>query len=1012
MPWTEIAAAPYLSPDGLARSVRLSVRDAGAPAPPAVWASFDTLPETTPAGGAVALASGGTAAVEGAAVASVPGASGTGARFTGLARLALPSPISTPAYTISFWIRRDETAAPQVVKCIVSSSHPTEAHHVLTQGWGLTTYAEGAGGFTPAVYTVPADSAYHHVVLTVVGTTGRWFADGVDLGTFANAVNAQLRPVTHVGNNGQVTNPNAAGRLDEVRIYPRALTAAEVAVLYQYPPGGPAAVQARVVADAGFTHRVGQPDAHVLADHAPTIVECSLLGLAPDALTGRADADIRLDVLGSAGRLLYRGHVRAEGTQTPFGAGAPPVRLFSYDGVEGLTDVPYAAGPQQALSGTLSIAETAAELLAPVGHGLPVVVLLGWEHAGQRTDVARARSIRADVRRWGVAASGTPSYRDALRSLLVALNAQLVLHVTPATAPGGGGAVWLLVQRSLRTAALRDAAAGGPGAAAAAWVTGARGAWSTQDVSVAALGLTSANAVAVVIGPSTPKLWAGVTGVVSRHPSAQGAITDEEFHDVEAVTYRPLWWQGIKLATGASVPAQVLATVQDGVTVRGASLDFSTSIPDAVVQRTERSFPAGTGLSVRVRKWTRNLQRTGPKTSLRFAMVVARSEGYSPLYLQAGQTPDGLPSWTSYVSYISTDVETPNSTMTGFAECSVAAPALLRAAQVDVYIVAHQGAEQSAVAVSASVQTQRSSSEVLGVEAAWPVITAMGSGTAQAGGRGPLVDIVPVGDSTAVTRGTAALEVQTSGGGWASAASSWKARPAGPAGMGFSVARVVDVAEQSAPPLAGVGRRGAARLARRDSRGLGARVGRMARLGRRAASARVRRNRSCARNGARRGISAGIGERHSGGSQLVPLQPRGLSRAGGAADHPRRTYGRRVTSLFHCPPRPICSRAGSRRARMRGCTFGSWRSPLRQLRARRRSGRASSCPRRVAREQGRGPVEAFQGGPRQCDGVRDGVQNKAAQMQRKRRVWAAFLWSVQRVAGAGTIGWTGSMAGC
>lgn len=805
MIWTDIATASYRSPEGLVRSVRLAVRETtiasvtrtGDESPDGpIWASFDGLPASTAVGQPVALASGGAATVEGAALTSTPGASGTGARFAGAARLALPAPVTSADYAISFRIRRDEIAAPQTYKSIISAGGGGEAHHILLQGWALTTYADDRGGFSStSVYTVPNDGAFHHVVLSVAAGVGTWTVDGVQRATISNPPVLATRPITHIGGSGSPAVTYPAGALDEVRIYPRALTAAEIATLFQYPGGALPATLARVVADAGFSHRAGQPDAHVLADHAPTVVECSLLGPAAGVLSGRADADVRLDVLGSAGRLLYRGNVRVEDVRPAFGMGTPPLRLFAYDGVERLASIPYVAGPDTALAGTRTLAETAALLLAPLGHEIPVATLLGWEHSGQRTDVARARSIRADVGRWG-GSSKTPTYRDALRAFLVALDAQLVQHVAPATAPGGGGAVWLVVQRSVRTEALRL----GTSILTAAWVAPGG---AVMDVAASALGLATATATAVVSGPSVPRPWTPVRRVVSRHASAQGNLRDETLLEVVAGTNRPRWWNGVKQATGALQPAEIVQYAGEGE--RGVFLGFGVGSPDAILQQTDRSYPAGTVLDIRIKKRTGALRRTGDKTRLNFGVVRAVTPGQPDLYL------DGRPGsgayWSTTYAGVQEDVATPattppTATFSGPVECRLTALALPRGAQIEVLILGHEGAESSALAVSASVAPQSGAVEVLGIEAAWPAAAQSASGDTR--GADVLVDEVPVGDSTSTTRGTAALEVQASGGAWTPAGGSWRARPAGAAGLGFAAARVVDVAEQAAAALAGV----------------------------------------------------------------------------------------------------------------------------------------------------------------------------------------------------------------
>jgi hypothetical protein len=560
----------------------------------------------------------------------------------------------------------------------------------------------------------------------------------------------------------------------------------------------PVPVDARIVADRTFAHRVGQPEAHVLADHAATVVECSVLGLAPDALAGFADGDVRLDLqagTGTAGRLLYRGNVRVEDVRPRFGwtgtgpMGAPPAALFSYDGVERLASVPYD------LSGRMTLAATAAALLAPLSHEIPVVTLVGWEHAGQRTDTARAHALRAEAARWGALdADNGATYRDALRAFLVAMDAQLVQHATPASAPGGGGAVWLVVQRSVRTEALRVAAAGGTASPlTAAWVApdGA-----VSNVAVSALGLPTVAPTAVEVGTSSPRPWSPVSRVVSRHPLAQRDLRDEDLDEILPGTAAPRWWTGTKLATGVVIAPAIVSYPGEGDV--GAFLGTGSGVPDAVSQTTERSYAAGTALDIRITKRLEVVTTSANPTLLRFGVVKAVAAGFPDLYLQPPTSAAATRAWGTAFSYLADNVATPFGSTTGVAECKISTAALPRRAQIQLFVILDATKENSCLALSGSVSTSRGGVDVLGIEATWP-----GAEGIEKPGQTILSDDVAVGDSTAVSHGSTALEWEGPGG-WAFAVSSWTARPSGVSDLAMPTARALDAAEQVGAPLAGV----------------------------------------------------------------------------------------------------------------------------------------------------------------------------------------------------------------
>lgn len=144
-----------------------------------------------------------------------------------------PGHATTPDVTLSCWVKRSAAAVQYLV---FVGSAPNVARAALSwRNTGVVQFVtEGAATLTTA--TGPAsDGSWHHIVCTGsdgVAGSGRIYVDGALAASGGTPHLSYAGPVVSLG-----AYPNAtamlAGTLDEVAIWSRVLTAAEVAALYR-----------------------------------------------------------------------------------------------------------------------------------------------------------------------------------------------------------------------------------------------------------------------------------------------------------------------------------------------------------------------------------------------------------------------------------------------------------------------------------------------------------------------------------------------------------------------------------------------------------------------------------------------------------------------------------------------------------------------------------------------------------------------------------------------------------
>jgi len=135
-------------------------------------------------------------------------------------------------FTMSFWARRNAIPQTYAVPLALGANNTTnfvaafnEAGDII-YGNPLVSYATWAAGWK-------ADSAFHHVVIVANSTTtATLYFDGANKGTL-NAASTDIWTTPKIGirSDGSSATP-FSGAIDEVRIYNRALSPAEVTSLY------------------------------------------------------------------------------------------------------------------------------------------------------------------------------------------------------------------------------------------------------------------------------------------------------------------------------------------------------------------------------------------------------------------------------------------------------------------------------------------------------------------------------------------------------------------------------------------------------------------------------------------------------------------------------------------------------------------------------------------------------------------------------------------------------------
>lgn len=114
---------------------------------------------------------------------------------------------------------------------------PTNAFYaIVTANAGYVAVGRSGGGSSPT-WKLPSTNTWHHIAITYDGTTNvSLYSDGTYQGKASRRYGTWLTGSFFIGRYVAGFPPTFKGAIDDVRIYDRALSSAEVASLYNYKP--------------------------------------------------------------------------------------------------------------------------------------------------------------------------------------------------------------------------------------------------------------------------------------------------------------------------------------------------------------------------------------------------------------------------------------------------------------------------------------------------------------------------------------------------------------------------------------------------------------------------------------------------------------------------------------------------------------------------------------------------------------------------------------------------------
>jgi hypothetical protein len=132
------------------------------------------------------------------------------------------------AITVAVWIYSDNFLQHTF---LIAKNPINTQWALLIQGRGLLTW-RGAGDQTNVMCDVPTNGSWHHIVARQEGTAGSLYVDGILRASGAVPAIGNVAGSINIGRFDSGDHWYFTGRMDEVRIYNRALSHAEIVELF------------------------------------------------------------------------------------------------------------------------------------------------------------------------------------------------------------------------------------------------------------------------------------------------------------------------------------------------------------------------------------------------------------------------------------------------------------------------------------------------------------------------------------------------------------------------------------------------------------------------------------------------------------------------------------------------------------------------------------------------------------------------------------------------------------
>ena len=138
--------------------------------------------------------------------------------------------------SISLWVSNNSTARKSIFYLEYNNSNALLAleNNSYADSTALSVLYNNAAIITPAGSTLPTDGSWHHIVVTASATTEvKLYKNGSQIGSTASiTVNTNALTEAHIGVRHYNNDLYWDGKIDQVRIFNRAITANEVETLY------------------------------------------------------------------------------------------------------------------------------------------------------------------------------------------------------------------------------------------------------------------------------------------------------------------------------------------------------------------------------------------------------------------------------------------------------------------------------------------------------------------------------------------------------------------------------------------------------------------------------------------------------------------------------------------------------------------------------------------------------------------------------------------------------------